>query len=169
VPADASVAHLEFGSFDRDGNFFTDGFDTNGESIIGEIKGGCKGTTMTVVTVGNNDGWLGSVHVDKNDQPAILDINPPGNGPARLYTYAQPTEEGLGNPISTAYLQGSNRGAFFEAFTFQASGLNLFLPDASGENINEYAYPAGGVAEKTISLGSGHVAYGVAACPPLLK
>jgi hypothetical protein len=43
------------------------------------------------------------------------------------------------------------------------------MPDASGENVNEYSYPAGGAPERTIHLGEGHLAFAVAVIPPLLK
>jgi hypothetical protein len=170
VTSDASVKYLWSGSFDRSGNFFTNGFDSTNESVLGEITGGCAAKTMTVLTAGDNNGWLGAIHVNKMDQPSAPDTDPPGSGPVVLYTYARATKGGsLGNPIATTMLDGSNRIAISEDFAFQSSGDSLYLPDTSGENVNEYAYPAGGAAERTIRLGNGHIAYGVAVTPPLLK
>jgi hypothetical protein len=167
VPADVSVVRMEFGSFDRNGNFFTVGLDSNGNTTLGEIEGGCKAKTMTLVNAADN-GALGGFHVNSSDQLSTADLNPPGSGPAVLYTFAQPTNGSLGDPVATTMLQGTGRGSL-DDFTFEASGKNFYVPDSSGANVNEYAYPAGGNPEKTIGLGDGHLVFGVAASPPLLK
>jgi hypothetical protein len=169
VQADASVEYLGLGSFDRQGDFFVNGIAANGGSSLGEIKGGCAAKKMTALTAGDDNEWFGAIHVNKMDQPSIPDTDPPGSGPVVLYTYAGASKGSLGNPIATTMVEGQNRVDILEDFAFQGSGENFYLPDTSGENVSEYAYPAGGTAERTIHLGSGHIAYGLAVTPPLLK
>lgn len=159
-------AYMEFGAFDRKGNFFINGFDANRHSTLGEIKGGCNAKGVTILTAGENNGVLGGIHINKADQISIFDTEPPGSGAPVIYTYRQPTKHSLGSPISTTVLQGTNRVEILEDFAFQGSGKDLYVPDSVDGLTNEYAYPAGGMPERTITSGSAYIS-GIAVTPPL--
>jgi hypothetical protein len=168
VPAAPEVNFLLFGSFDRHGNFFTDGLTKAKTTILGEITGGCKAKKMSVLTVDNSFGIQGGIHANNLDQIVVLDTAPPGNAPPTVFTYGQPIKHDLGMPVSSTVLQDMPRTDVTDDFAFQANGKNIFVPDSTDGTANEYAYPAGGMPERTIHVS--HLVYvsGVAVTPPLM-
>jgi hypothetical protein len=164
-----TLAYMEYGSFDGKGNFFVNGFDSNRHTVLGEIEGGCNAKRIVILTAGALNGNQGGVHVNETDQISILDTQPPGQGPVVLYTYGRPVKHSLGNPLSTAMLLGTARSPILEDFAFQGGGANIYVPDFTDGNTNEYAYPAGGMPERTIGLGKGQYISGIAVTPPLIR
>lgn len=166
IPSAQGINYLLLGSFDAKGNFFTNGFDSTKHTIIAETKGGCKAKKMSIISVGDNSGDMGGIHASKSGQISILNTEAPGSEPTVLYTYGESTKHDFGDPISTAVLQGTNRTNVVTDFALDASGRNVYVPDSTDGETNEYAYPAGGTPERTISLGSGHYVSGIAVTPP---
>ena len=154
---DPSFGAVTHDAFDDAGNLYIDGSNGSGFTV-GEIQGGCKATMMEMLSTGNAIGILaGGIRVNKHDQIAIEDVY----GLA-IYTYNRPTNGSLGNPIITTPLTGS---ACPYDFAFAASGRQLYVADCLNRAVEEYSYPAGGIAEETIPIDA--QTQGVAVTPPL--
>jgi hypothetical protein len=152
------------GSFDDKGTFYIDGHNLTGETVLGEITGGCQAKKIRPLTTSNNIRAPGGIHVSKHDQIAILDSAPSGsNGPV-IYSYRHPKMGSLGDPFSTTHLTTQT---FPIDFALLRSGTALYtVEQGSGDFANEYDYPTGGAAENTIIIGGSP--FGVAVTPPLL-
>jgi hypothetical protein len=154
--ADASFGGIIHDAFDDAGDLYVDGENGSG-FVVGEIRGGCKATTIERLSTGNAIGsWPGAIKVDKHDRVAIED----GYGQV-IYTYNPPVNGSLGTPVTTTPLPGVAGGY---NFAFAASGRDVYVADYYNGVIDEYAYPAGGTAEDTFSVGD---TQGVALTPPL--
>jgi hypothetical protein len=136
-------------AFDHAGNIFLTG-QLGSNTYMSEISGGCNATTVTPLTAGNIStlGPLSAVHVNRNNQVAILTEH------GSLYTYNQPKNGSLGNPV---YTTGGLAGAVDFAFT--ASGRDMYAvmdPASNPSSVEEINYPSGTVV-KTFTLPSkGH-------------
>ncbi len=98
-----------FGGFDKAGDLFIDGLQTYiGPVLVGEIKGGCKATSIVTLTTGNSIAYPGGVQVLQNGDVAIEDQD----GDA-IYTYAPPVGASLGSPISTTPLSAAKAAVTF--------------------------------------------------------
>jgi hypothetical protein len=175
-----NFGYLESSGFDKRGTLFIDGMTSSGQSTIGEVRGGCKAKKIALLTMANPVKVPGGIHVDKADRIAIF-VPIPGhraepdrlrrrfdsgsNQPA-IYTYLHPKLHSLGNSISTTPLMGAALGCVDE-FAFLASGAKLYLADFCDGVASEYDYPAGGAAEKTITVEANEPA-SVAVTPPLV-
>jgi hypothetical protein len=168
VPAQAEFKYLFFGGFDAHGDFLTSGPNLNGNTILGEVTGGCKAENMSILHYNNGTGILGGIHAAKNGRVSVIDTAPQGGGTPTIYTYKEPVNSNLGGPVSSTLLDGTTRTNMPTDFAFLASGKSLFVPDSTNGNTNEYAYPAGGAVQRTISLGLGSQVYGIAVTPPLI-
>ena len=145
--------------FSDKGNLYIDGSGPGPSygPIFGEISGGCHATKIMLLTTTNFINFASGIKVDKADRIAILDA-----GNKALYTYNPPQNGSLGSPVSTIQLPGFN---LVYAFTFQASGRNVYVGASSSSSyrVAEFSYPAG-VAKKAFNAGGGD---GVAVTPPL--
>lgn len=159
VPAYAQTVQAP--AFDHAGNLYIVGQITSTFNYYaGEIRGGCKATGATFLTIGSTDlAEYWDIHIDKAGRIAILGST--SSNAAEIDTYNPPQNGSLGNPVSTTPL-----GSLFTlSFAFLPSGRALY----ANTNINsadKYAYPAGGSPEHTIpfSFQDAHLAVS----PPLI-
>lgn len=161
VTTPTTFLYTENATFDDNGNLYVIGLGNSG-TLVGEVKQGCDAKKFVSLTTGNAMAYGYGIQVTKSDQIAILD--PHTNA---IYTYDPPHNGSLGEPVTTTPL--TTTGSFPTDFAFLASGTNLYTAELPGSNgyAKEYAYPAGGTPEKTITVGNGGPV-GVAVTPPLV-
>jgi hypothetical protein len=160
-----NLANLLGGTFSAKGTLYVLGANVSGAEVVGEIRGACEATKITLLTTNSPLGpAVGAIHVDKADRIAI---SAPGgsSSPAVIKTFRQPKRGSLGDPVLTTPLTSTPNYCGFD-FSFLASGRSLYA-DGCGQAAQEYDFPVGGTAEKTITFPSGS-AVGVAATPPLV-
>lgn len=141
-------------AFDRAGDLFVVGQHGAGP-YIGEIAGGCRASGVASLTAGNTLHRLFDVHVNKDDQVAVLDTDA-----GYIYTYNLPKNGSLGNPIYSTNLGAPEDGFYF---TFLASG-SRFYSNLNLTGVTEFDYPSG-VVVNTIDISN---AGDVAVTPPLV-
>jgi hypothetical protein len=163
---DPNLAYPESSTFDDKGNLFVDGQKASGGTTIGEVTGGCAAKNLTLLTTTNTVKVPGGIHVDKADRIAMFVPIPSGSNQPAIYTYKHPRMGSLGNPVLTTPLDGAALGCVDE-FAFKASSRSVFVADFCDGVSAEYAYPAGGAAEKTIAVGAGEPS-SVAVTPPTI-
>jgi hypothetical protein len=123
-------------AFDASGNLFIDGQNSAGNTLVGEITGGCKATSIQTLTVANTIASPGSVQVSHG---AIL-IGDPLD--LAIYTYAAPSHGALGSPTKTTLLAGANHPI---SFAITNDGRHVWTADenASAAFAGKYNYPGG--------------------------
>jgi DNA-binding beta-propeller fold protein YncE len=148
----------ESGAFDDNGNLYVANLS---QYPIAEVKGGCNAKKITTLTTANTLKAVYSIQIDKADQIVVLD-----SGANTVYAYSHPRKGALGTPVSTTPLTTS--GSFPYAFAFLASGADFYATQLPGSNAlaNEYAFPAGGTPENSITVGN--APQGIAVTPPLI-
>jgi len=152
----SNIYRVYFGAFDAKGNFYADGENSSGDLVIGVIPNAIKGkTTFNVLTTGNSIEFPGGVEVTLKGDIAIDDQDA-----ATVYTYAPPKNGSLGSPIETTSLSGSSDAV---TFAFTSTDGDLWTADAGLAESLEFAYPAGGSAVTTITVGGQPI--GVAVVP----
>ena len=132
-----------FAAFDKSGNVYVDGHDNNGNTIVGEVTGGCSATTISTLSTGNAISFPGGIQVLSNGDVAIDD-----QLGAAVYTYAPASGGSLGSPVATTSLSGASDPV---NFAIKAEDHNLWTADAGLLNANKYGYPAGGSPSKTFT------------------
>jgi hypothetical protein len=147
------ISRVYFCGFDAKGNLYADGQDSNFATVIGELPKGSK--TFKVLTTGNAISFPGGVQVTTKGKIAIDDQNA-----ASIYTYNPPKGGSLGSPIATTALSGSGDTV---TYAFTSTDKDLWTADAANAASYEFAYPAGGSAVKTITVGGQPI--GVAVVP----
>jgi hypothetical protein len=149
-----------FGAFDASGNLFFDGDDSNGNSLYGEISGGCAATSVTTLSIGNTLYNPQAVQVS-NGKILILDQDYASFSPV-IYTYAPPSGGSLGSPVATTKLSA---GIEMQNFAMTKGGRDLWIvhSDAAAGRI-EYTYP-GGRFVKSFNQSSLGTATGIAVNP----
>jgi len=144
--SNSDFARVYFCAFDKSGNLYVDGENSSGDFQVGEIakvtKGGTKWTTLTI---GNSIEFPGGVQVTTKGLIAIDDQEA-----ATVYSYNPPKKGSLGSPVDTTAITGSSDAV---TFAFTSTNTDLWTADASNANSAEYAYPKGGSAITTISVG----------------
>ena len=141
--ASAAWSRVYFGAFDAAGDFYIDGEDSSGETLIGVVIGGCSATTITTLKSKTTIGFPGNVAVSPKDKLLVGDQET-----SIIYTFDLPAKGVLGTPIAKTTLTGDGSPG---AFALTVNGTDLWAlstPDAL-----KYAYPAGGSPLKTVSLG----------------
>jgi hypothetical protein len=152
-----NFASVDFDAFDDAGNLYINGFSAASKVTVGEVSGGCRAKKITLLTTKNTLVYPGGIQIDKLRRIAIQ------NGSAEIDTYRAPVRGALGKPVLRIPLANS----FAVDFAFLASGGDLYTAEQSNPGVSsEYDYPAGGAAERTISVGGRPL--GVAVTPPLL-
>jgi len=122
-------------AFDASGNLFIDGQDINGNTLVGELSGGCSATSISTLSVGNRISSPGSVQVYAGK---ILIQDPLS---LAVYTYAPPSGGSLGSPTATTKLAGA---IYPTAFTITKDGLHLWTADFNPSGFaGQYTYPGG--------------------------
>ncbi|MGA8100448.1 MAG: hypothetical protein WB810_17485 [Candidatus Cybelea sp.] len=152
---------LHAAAFDHEGNLYVQGGQngSNSFSVIGEIVGGCKATSLQVLTTSNTLGGPGGIKVDKQGRIAIGDQKA-----AAIFAYNPPTSGSLGSPVTTTLLQATPS---LQNFAFVASGRDLYTADFN-KTVAEYVYPAGGAPIDSFVSFSQATISGVAVTPPLV-
>jgi hypothetical protein len=157
---DPNWHNMFFGAFDASGNLFIDGFDHNGNPLVGEISGGCAATSIVTLTVANTISGIAGMQV-VNGNILILAQNYNTFSP-QIYTYAPPSGGTLGSPIATTNL---SEGIEMETFAMTRGGHDLWIvhSDVAYGRI-EYTYPAGRFVE-SFNEPSLKTAFGIAVNP----
>jgi hypothetical protein len=143
-------------AFDASGNLFIDGQTAGGTTLVGEISGGCKATSITTLSVGNTISSPGGVQVSAGNI-LIGDVNKQA-----IYTYAAPSGGSLGSPTVITTLAGAESPV---TFAIEANGKRVRTADAAADTLYAalYTYPKGSYISKL----SDHVwAIAVAVYPP---
>ena len=145
----ANFPYIDSDTFDKHGNLFIVGQNPSGHTNVGKIGGGCNATAVKLINQNSTAVGFG-IHVNRADQLAIFDADPVGSATTpEIRTYLHPHSQNLGDPISLTLLN-STHGYCLEDFVFLASGSDLFVADYCNGAAQKYAYPAGGVASKSI-------------------
>lgn len=156
--SNSTFFYYYFCGFDKSGNLFIDGRDSNGNTLVGEIPGATKGkTTLNVLTTGNSIEFPGGIQVTTKNKIAIDDQDA-----FAVYTYKQPKAGSLGSPVATTSLSGVGDAV---TFAFTSTNKDLWEADAVNLNLAKYAYPKGGSAIGTISPSGAALPIGVAIVP----
>ncbi|MBD5653578.1 MAG: hypothetical protein IAI50_00155 [Candidatus Eremiobacteraeota bacterium] len=144
-----------YDAFDASGDLFIDGQDSFGNTLVGEVVGGCKAKSITTLTVNNTISTPGGVAVVRGN---ILIGDPSKQA---IYAYAKPSRGTLGSPLATTTLAGATNPI---TFAMMADGRNLWTADLDSEfaMAGKYAYP-GGAFQK--SLNDNLLPVGVAVIP----
>jgi hypothetical protein len=141
VVSSAIFARPYFGAFDAGDNLYLDAADSSGGTLVGEISGGCKATTVANLDV-PGIAFPGGVAVDTKGNIAIadqvssqLDVFAPGN---------------FGKPKFTVSLQP---GGDYATFVFEQSGMRIWTANAASASAEEFTYPGGGRQIDTVGSG----------------
>ncbi|MFY9738092.1 MAG: hypothetical protein WAK11_03475 [Candidatus Cybelea sp.] len=128
-------------AFDASGNLFIDGQTADGGTLVGEVTGGCKATSITTLNVGNTISWPGGVQVSGGNI-LIGDVNNQA-----IYTYAPPSGGSLGSPTVVTTLAGAVSPV---TFAIEANGKHVRTADAAADTLYAglYTYPKGGYVSK---------------------
>jgi hypothetical protein len=147
-----------FLAFDAAGNIYLDGFDANFNVAVGEIIGGCvSGTTITELTTSNTIAFPGGVQVTQSGLIAIDDQEA-----LAIYNYNPPTGNSLGSPASTTPLSNASDPV---TITLAPHNHAVITADAGLDGAQEYRYPAGGTAVKSVTFNNGGLPIGTAIVP----
>jgi hypothetical protein len=147
--ADPDLAYMFYDAFDKKGNLYFTADDLNYNAVIGEIEGGCNAKAITILTTANPLTYPYGIQVDRAGRIAI--INSGGSNYDVLDVYDAPTNGSLGMPVSVVDLVTP---AYPIAFAFSASNADVYSAEqGSGGLANTYAFPAGGNALESITVG----------------
>jgi hypothetical protein len=143
-------------AFDASGNLFIDGRTAGGATLVGEVSGGCKATSITTLSVGNTISWPGGVQVSDGNI-LIGDANKQA-----IYTYAPPSNGSLGSPTVVTALAGAGDPV---TFAIEENGKYVRTADLAPDRLYAglYTYPKGAYVSK---LGDHVWAAAVAVYPP---
>jgi hypothetical protein len=143
-------------AFDASGNLFIDGQTAAGTTLVGEISGGCKATSITTLSVGNTISYPGGVQVSDGNI-LIGDVTKEA-----IYTYAPPSGGSLGSPTVVTTLARAKAPV---TFAIEANGKHVRTADFAADRLDAglYTYPKGAFVSK---LGDHLWAEAVAVYPP---
>jgi len=158
---DPTIAEAFNGDFDHDGNYYFDGLlNTTGTTFVAEIAHATTGgRTIQFLTTTNTIAFPGDVKVTN---AGLISVGDQGTSPNQIYSYNPPSGGSLGAPVDTTVLTGSGDAV---TFTYKVHNHNLYTADAVNLNSGEWAYPAGGSAENTISISGASIPIGSAIIP----
>ncbi len=139
----AGFSRVYFGAFDAHGNYFVDGQNALGATLVGEVSGGCAAKGIVTLKTSNAITFPGGIEVTPAGTIAIDDQSGPN-----IYTYSAPTASGLGSPVATTPLTGAGDPV---TFAFNAAASDVYTADAVFASAYEYAYPKGGNPIQTIT------------------
>lgn len=176
VPVDPSTfSNGIFGAgFDGKGNLFfdSDGSGTAAPLPVGKISGGCSAKKAETFTTANSIPYAADIRIDKAGRIAILVAVGTNPYTIAIDTYNPPKKGSLGDPVSTTSLPGTINNTS-GTFAFQASGRRLWagyysVGPSYAAAVDEFAYPAGGVPEKTVKGAADSYPYAEAVTPALV-
>jgi len=148
-----AIYRVYFGGFDAKGNFFADGANSSGGNAVVEVKGGAKGKSITALS-GFSFSFPGGVNVNSKGQICIGDQL----GPITCYALSGTTLTAK----SSTTLSGQSDAV---GWTFNSTEKDIWDADAGLGNSNEFKWPAGGAAIKTLTLSPAGTPIGVALNP----
>jgi len=143
---DSQLSGMYFGAFDASGNLFIDGFDLNGNTILGEVSGGCGASSITALSTNNTIFLVGGVQVHHGNiliEDQVGPGGPLGTATPTIYAYAPPSGGSLGQPLITTTLTAGGNGL---PVTFALMKDHNYLWNAhSGIAAGriKYSYPGG--------------------------
>jgi hypothetical protein len=128
-------------AFDASGNLFIDGRTAAGATLVGEVSGGCKATSITTLSVGNTISFPGGVQVSDGNI-LIGDVSKQA-----IYTYAPPSGGSLGSPTVVTTLAGAETPV---TFAIEENGKHVRTADAAADTLYAalYTYPKGSYVSK---------------------
>jgi len=133
--SDPNWPQVFYDAFDASGKLFIDGRDRGGNTIVGEVTGGCRATLIKTLHVGNTILFPGGVQV-QNGSILIDDQMAPA-----IYTYAPPSGGSLGSPTATTMLMA---GTDPVTFAMKKSGDGLWAANNFTQPGGyKYTYPGG--------------------------
>jgi hypothetical protein len=155
---DSNILEAFNGAFDHDGNFYFDGLNESDETFVAEIAHATTGgRTVQYLTTTNSIGFPGDVKVTNAGLITIGDQDA-----ASIYSYNPPSGGSLGSPVDTTVLTGSGDAV---TYAYKVHNHNVYAADALNLDANEWAYPAGGSEENTISIPGAAEPLGTALIP----
>jgi sugar lactone lactonase YvrE len=147
-------------AFDSKNDLFFTGYDTSRNVAISKMPGQCGNVGSTQLTIGNILRSANGIAIGQNDRLSVLDTS------ARtIFTYRAPSGNSLGNPIASTILQRQSVRTPV-AFAFDATGKSVYTADSALGQVDEFAFPKGGVPTDTLTTGGQPV--GIAIVPPYL-
>jgi hypothetical protein len=143
---DSQWSGMYFGAFDASGNLFIDGFDRNGNTIIGEVSGGCGALSLTTLSVDNTIYLVGGVQVHNGNiliEDQVGPGGPLGTQTPTIYTYAPPSNGSLGQAIATTTLTAGGNG-FPVTFALMKDHSYLWIAHSGiAAGRIKFSYPGG--------------------------
>ncbi len=141
VVQDPSWVYFFNDAFDASGNLFIDGQTAGGTTLVGEVSGGCKATSITTLSVGNTISWPGGVQVSDGNI-LIGDVKKQA-----IYTYAPPSGGSLGSPTVVTTLEGAEQPV---TFAIEENGKHVRTADYAADRLYAalYTYPKGSYVSK---------------------
>jgi hypothetical protein len=144
--SDPNWSGMYFGAFDASGNLFIDGFDRNGNTLIGEISGGCGATSIAPLSTGVTIYLVGGVQVYNGNiliEDQVGPGGPLGTNTPTIYTFAPPTGGTLGQPLATTTLAAGGNW-FPVTFAMMKDGEHIWIAHSGiAAGRVEYSYPRG--------------------------
>lgn len=150
------------GSFDDSGNLYVGGLSDLSRSQVGVVRGGCSAKAVFALVPSFRVQFVGGILIDTHDDIAVLDgsVNqvdifaPPAKGSMTLTL------------LSTAPLQSTGRAT--GGLALSKDGTRLYIADFKVgliSQVEEYAYPAGGLALRVLSTNPPCLCEGIATSP----
>lgn len=151
-----NFARVMFATFDKSGTLYVDGLNSGYQTSIGVITGGCKATSIALLSQIYTVSFPGGILINSAGRIVIADPIQ-----EKVDTFDPPVGGALGSPTAVTPLTGSLSPL---GIALLASGKDFYTADSAGLGVsNEYAYVAGGTPANTITVGGQPV--GVAVTP----
>jgi hypothetical protein len=143
---DTNWSGMYFSAFDASGNLFLDGFDRNGDTLLGEISGGCGATSIATLSAGVTIYLVGGVQVYNGNiliEDQVGPGGPSGTPTPTIYAFAPPVNGSLGQPISTTTLTAGGNWLPV-TFAIMKNGEHIWIAHSGiAAGRVEYSYPRG--------------------------
>jgi hypothetical protein len=144
--SDSNWSGMYFGAFDAAGNLFLDGFDRNGNTLIGEISGGCGATSLATLSTGVTIYLVGGVQVYNGNiliEDQVGPGGPLGTNTPTIHTFSPPVNGALGQPIATTTLTAGGNWLPV-SFAMMKGGKDIWIAHSGiAAGRVEYSYPRG--------------------------
>jgi len=151
-------------AFDNRGNLYVTALDPNYNFVIGEVRGGCRATTITPLTTTNMLHEAYAVQVDQWGRIVVINYTG-GSGYDVLDVYEPPKNGSLGSPIKD--IEVVDGITLPVDYVFSASNGAVYTAEQGGGGVlNSFDFHGGGTPERSIVVGG--APQGVAAYPPLV-
>jgi DNA-binding beta-propeller fold protein YncE len=147
-------------AFDNKNDLFFSGYDTSRNVAISKMPGQCGNVDSTQLTIGNTLRSANGIAIGQNDRLSVLDTSA-----KTIFTYRPPSGNSLGNPIASTLLERQSVRTPV-AFAFDVTGKSVYTADSASGQVDEFAFPKGGVPTDTLTIGGRPV--GIAIVPPYL-